>query len=322
MNGSESPQRMIVWHDVENGAYSADLPLWRELAREASEREREREPTGETPEASEILELGCGTGRVALDLARAGHRVLGVDVEPVFTAELDRRAAERGLAARALRGDITTDPLPRPAGGAAGFGLVIGAMQVVQLLPGPEARARTLSAIRAALGANGMAALAIVEGERMQGAAASPDGDPDGEHHERNGGDATDGNVGTVGNDGNETSEGCEVERPPLPDVLERDGWVYSSLPIAPRVRNGEIHVRRLRHLVSPAGELSEDVDLLRLAVLTAEQLEDEARAAGLEPAGRREVPATDDHVGSTVVLLRHGPGGMPTGRPTGGSTR
>ena len=60
----------------------------------------------------------------------------------------------------------------------------------------------------------------------------------------------------------------------------------------------------RLRQVVSPAGELSEAIDEVRLAVLEAGQLEREAAAAGLRPAGRREVPTSELHVGSTVVLL------------------
>jgi hypothetical protein len=50
----------VVWHDLECGAYRADLPLWRELAARARF-------------GSPILDVGAGTGRVALDLARAGH---------------------------------------------------------------------------------------------------------------------------------------------------------------------------------------------------------------------------------------------------------
>jgi tRNA G46 methylase TrmB len=46
-----------IWHDVECGSYQADLPLWEELAQRAQ---------------GAVLELGCGTGRVALHLARRG----------------------------------------------------------------------------------------------------------------------------------------------------------------------------------------------------------------------------------------------------------
>jgi SAM-dependent methyltransferase len=91
---------------------------------------------------------------------------------------------------------------------------------------------------------------------------------------------------------------------PPLPDTREIDGWVYSSLPIEAHVGDGEIRLRRLRQTVSPAGELSEELHELSLRELNAATLEDEARRAGLAPAGRRAVRPTEDHVGSTVVLL------------------
>jgi SAM-dependent methyltransferase len=90
----------------------------------------------------------------------------------------------------------------------------------------------------------------------------------------------------------------------PLPDTREVDGWVYSSLPIDARVDSGSIRVRRLRQTVSPAGDLSEDMNEVVLQALDAATLESEARQAGLRPAGRRAIPATEDHVGSTVVLL------------------
>jgi SAM-dependent methyltransferase len=94
---------------------------------------------------------------------------------------------------------------------------------------------------------------------------------------------------------------------PPLPDVRETDGWVYSSLPLETIVGNGEIVVRRLRQMVSPDGKLSDEVDEVRLQTVSASELEREAEAAGLQPIGRRAIPATDAHVGSTVVLLERG---------------
>jgi SAM-dependent methyltransferase len=91
---------------------------------------------------------------------------------------------------------------------------------------------------------------------------------------------------------------------PPLPDTREVDGWVYSSLPIDALVEDGSIRVRRLRQTVSPGGELSEETDEVLLQRLDAPTLEAEAESVGLRPAGRRAIPPTDAHVGSTVVLL------------------
>jgi len=78
-----------IWHDVECGGYSADLPLWDELADSA----------GPGP----VLELGCGTGRVALHLARRGHRVVGLDRDSELVEALRQRAGE--LPVRAVAAD-------------------------------------------------------------------------------------------------------------------------------------------------------------------------------------------------------------------------
>ena len=90
----------------------------------------------------------------------------------------------------------------------------------------------------------------------------------------------------------------------PLPDTREVDGWVYSSLPVDAQVDADSIRVRRLRQTVSPQGELDEELYEVGLHTLNAAMLETEARDAGLLPAGRRAIPPTDAHVGSTVVLL------------------
>ena len=76
---------MVVWHDLECGSYRADLPLWRELAAEGAARLRERrEP---------VLDVGAGTGRVALDLAARGPRVTALDRDAELLAALRERAA-------------------------------------------------------------------------------------------------------------------------------------------------------------------------------------------------------------------------------------
>ncbi|MBI2900322.1 MAG: class I SAM-dependent methyltransferase [Planctomycetes bacterium] len=65
-----------AWYEMLFGRWTADLPFYRSLASAAG---------------GPILECGVGTGRVALELARAGHRVHGVDAEPGMLAELEAR---------------------------------------------------------------------------------------------------------------------------------------------------------------------------------------------------------------------------------------
>jgi SAM-dependent methyltransferase len=240
-----------IWHDVECGAYAADLPLWEELA----------ERQGGT-----VLELGCGTGRVALHLARRGHEVVGLDVDPELLAVLRERASDFrhsgvGLEPEALVKPLLADARDFELDSLAS--LVLAPTHLLQLLSGPGERAESLRCIAAALRPGGLLAAAIIE------ELPEADGAP-----------------------------------PPLPDVREVDGWVYSSLATEVAVGPDELLVRRLRQTVSPEGSLSEEPNEIRIATFAAETLESEAAAFGLVPAGRREIPPTDLHVGSLVVLL------------------
>ncbi len=236
----------VIWHDVECGGYAADLPLWEELADQVS---------GEAP----IMELGCGTGRVTLHLARRGaYLVLGVDSNPELVAAIWDKA-DRSIAAGAEVADVR-DFAFHPS-----FELVIAPMQLIQLLRGRAERLRCLGCVADNMPAGGRAAFAIVEDPP----APSP---PD--------------------------------ALPPLPDVQQQDGWIYSSLPLEPFVEADSIVVRRLRQTVSPDGALRERLSEVELRVISAADLEREAIEVGLRPVGRREIPATDAHVGSTVVLL------------------
>jgi len=234
----------VAWHDVECASYEADLPLWRELAALAG---------------GPVLELGCGTGRVALDLAAAGHAVTGVDSDAELVAELARRARLRGLRVDAVCADARSLSL------SGRYELVIAPMQMVQLLGGGAGRRQALERSGEHLAAGGVVAIALADPFE----AVAP-----------------------------------EDALPPLPDVREENGWLLSSRPVAVRPRRGGVAVERLRQLVAPGGELAEELHSVLLDAVSAAELEREAAAVGLAAAGRRPVPPTPDHVGSTVVML------------------
>lgn len=140
-----------VWHEVECGGYAADLPLWEELAGQAD---------------GAILDLGCGSGRVALHLARRGHTVHGVDTDPELVGVFGEHA--RGLPAIATTGDAKEFAL------GTEFALVLAPMQLLQLFEGREQRLRCLRCVAAHLGAGGLAAFAIVESMPEPVDTASP----------------------------------------------------------------------------------------------------------------------------------------------------
>ena len=58
---------MAPWYDLEFDEFAADVDLYRGYA----------EIVG-----SPILELGCGTGRLLIPLAEAGHQITGIDSSP------------------------------------------------------------------------------------------------------------------------------------------------------------------------------------------------------------------------------------------------
>jgi hypothetical protein len=101
--------------------------------------------------------------------------------------------------------------------------------------------------------------------------------------------------------------EGFDAEHtePPLPDVLERDGWVYASQPVAVRPDAEGTTIERIRQTVAPDGTRTAEGDSVRLDRLDGDMLEAEGAAVGFHPAGRRFIEMTDEHVGSEVVLLR-----------------
>ena len=59
------------------------------------------------PQGSRVLDVGCGTGRHAVELARRGYRVTGVDLSDGMLHEAERAAREAGVEVEWVRGDAT-----------------------------------------------------------------------------------------------------------------------------------------------------------------------------------------------------------------------
>ena len=134
----------VVWHDLECGSYAEDLPLWHELAR----------ATG-----GPVLDLGAGTGRVTLELARAGREVVALDVESELLAALAERA--RGLPVETVVADARAFALDRR------FPLVLAPMQTVQLLG--DRVSELVACVAAHLAPRGLFAAALANPPEYEG---------------------------------------------------------------------------------------------------------------------------------------------------------
>jgi SAM-dependent methyltransferase len=107
-----------------------------------------------------VLELAVGTGRVAVPLAAAGHRVTGVDNDPAMLDRARRRAATEGLDAVALElveADIVGLELP----GGGGFGFAFLALNSLMALPGRVAQRAAIQALADHLAPGGIAAVDV-----------------------------------------------------------------------------------------------------------------------------------------------------------------
>jgi SAM-dependent methyltransferase len=108
-----------------------------------------------------VLELGCGTGRVAVPLAEAGLTVVGLDRSPDMLAIARRkRTALPSDVRRRLRfveADMTEFRLGRR------FGLAFAAFRVFMHLLDPEAQRASLAAVRRHLRPGGLLVIDVFD---------------------------------------------------------------------------------------------------------------------------------------------------------------
>jgi SAM-dependent methyltransferase len=239
----------VAWHDVECGDYAADLSLWRELAAERG---------------GAVLELGAGTGRVALDLAEQGHEVVALDTEPAFVEACAARARERGLRVGTVCADARSFALGRR------FGLVLAPMQVVQLLGDAGGRDAMLARVVEHLAPGGLFAPALADPFAGLPAADSLPPLPDEGHR-----------------------DGWALASTPVA-VREE---------IAPEGGRAVV-IDRVRRATSPAGETVEAATSIHLSLFPPAELASAAVARGLRRRPDRLVPETEAYVGSTVLML------------------
>jgi len=92
---------LAKFYDLENADFIHDLDFWVALAKESN---------------GEVLEIGCGTGRVLQQTARAGINITGIDnSEAMLTlarAKLDRKP-ELAARAKIINADMTNFALDR-----------------------------------------------------------------------------------------------------------------------------------------------------------------------------------------------------------------
>ena len=134
----------VIWHDLECGHYEQDLPLWLALAAEHVQQDQA------------MLDVGAGTGRVAIPLAQAGYRVVALDTDSQLLTELERRAP--GLPVETVCADAREFELV-----ARAFPLIAVPMQTLQLLGGADGHLAFMRRARAHLRDGGIVAVAIAD---------------------------------------------------------------------------------------------------------------------------------------------------------------
>ena len=123
-----------------------------------------------------VLELGCGTGRIAVPVARTGADLVGIDRSAPMLAKARTRLRRAGLADRVLlvRGDIRALPFRR----RRPFSLVMAPYGMLQSLTREADLTATLASVHSVVGPRGLLAVDLRSGPaamvRIQQAGQPP----------------------------------------------------------------------------------------------------------------------------------------------------
>jgi SAM-dependent methyltransferase len=146
MEGHEGWDDYAAFYDWENARTLGrrDVPFWRRIALD---------------EGGRALELGCGTGRIALPLGRAGVRFVGIDRSDSMLRYARRRIrrSKLGRRVRLVRGDIRHLPFPEGS-----FHTVLAPYGVLQSLLRDRDLAAALQAAHRVLRRDGMFGIELV----------------------------------------------------------------------------------------------------------------------------------------------------------------
>jgi SAM-dependent methyltransferase len=149
----------LLAHALEQNPYDrAVLGLYAELAHAAAAAARDRAPRG-----PQVVEVGCGSGRITAHLASLGLRTRGIDLSPRMVAEARRRHPDLEFEV----GSMTSLELPEHA--------LDGLVAWYSVIHVPPSRHRALyTGLRRALAPGGLLLLAFQCGpegrRRLQGA--------------------------------------------------------------------------------------------------------------------------------------------------------
>lgn len=101
-----------------------------------------------------VLEVGCGTGRISLGLARGGHDVTGIDPSPAMLGIARKRSDDDALGVEFMEGAVTSVELPDNH-----FGFVLVPADVFLYCADGEEQLAWLRRLAAALHFSGQLAL-------------------------------------------------------------------------------------------------------------------------------------------------------------------